>query len=345
MIGAKMKKLAKYWEKGPGEDQVKCILCPRECVVSPGDLGYCRARKNIDGDLYSMVYGEVISANPDPIEKKPLYHFHPGSRIFSVSTVGCNFECKHCQNWRISQSSTEEMDTVVIEPEEAVEKAKRSNCQGIAFTYGEPVIWFEYGLETSKLAKEEDLYTVYVTNGYMNLDAWKEIGPYLDAMNVDMKAFNDEFYREVCGVPSVKPVLDTCEWAVDNGIHLELTNLIIPDENDDPDQIRELCRWIAKDLNPDVPIHFSRFHPMYKMSGKPSTPVETIEMALEIAEEEGLNYVYVGNVPGHRSDNTYCPECGKLLIKRSGFSISEYNLEDARCPKCGKETGIVEGKP
>lgn len=335
-----MQKSAKFWEEVSGDD-VRCTLCPRNCLISPGELGYCRARKNIDGSLYTIVYGEATSANPDPIEKKPLYHFHPGSRVYSMSTAGCNFECKHCQNWRISQSSVDDIRTEQIEPEEAVERAKSTNCQGIAYTYGEPVIWFEYALDTAKLTQEEGLYNVYVTNGYMNIDAWKELGPYLDAMNVDLKAYDDDFYRDVCGVPSVEPVLRTCEWAVENGIHLELTNLIIPGENDEPDQIRDLCRWIVQDLDSDVPIHFSRFHPMYKMMDKSSTPVSTLEKAIEIAKEEGLKHIYVGNVPGHRADNTYCPQCGELLISRHGFSVSEYNLEDGRCPSCGTEINIV----
>lgn len=342
-MGHRMKKVAKFWEKGPSEDSVRCTLCPRVCVIAPGEVGYCNGRKNFDGELYTIVYGEVTSSNPDPIEKKPLYHFHPGSRVYSMSTAGCNFECKHCQNWRISQSGVEEIGTQKIEPEEAVENAKRMDCQGIAYTYGEPVIWFEYALDTAKIAQEEGLYNVFVTNGYMNLNAWEELGPYLDAMNVDLKSFSDDFYREVCGVPSVEPVLETCKWAVENGIHLELTNLIIPEENDDPSQIRDLCRWISEELSPEVPIHFSRFHPMYKMMDKSSTPISTLEKALKIAEEEGLKYIYIGNVPGHEADNTRCPKCGELLIARRGFSVSEYDIEEGRCPNCGAEINITEG--
>ncbi|KXB00585.1 radical SAM protein [candidate division MSBL1 archaeon SCGC-AAA259M10] len=340
-----MQKPAKFWEKSSGED-VKCVLCPRECNISPENVGYCRARKNIEGELYTLVYGESTSANPDPIEKKPLYHFYPGSRVFSMSTAGCNFECKHCQNWNLSQASVEEIDTEFIEPEEAIERTKKTNCQGIAYTYGEPVIWFEYALDVAKLASEEGLYNVFVTNGYMNLDGWKELKPYLDAMNVDVKAFSDKFYKTICGGASVKPVLETCEWAVDNGIHLEITNLIIPEENDSPEEIRKLCQWIAQDLHPRVPIHFSRFRPMYKMVDKSSTPVSALERALEIAKDEGLEHIYVGNVPGHEADNTYCPECGELLITRHGFSVAKYNLKDHQCPSCGAEINVIgEYKP
>ncbi|KXB05118.1 radical SAM protein [candidate division MSBL1 archaeon SCGC-AAA261O19] len=335
-----MKKPAKYWEEMP-DNNVRCTLCPRKCVITPGKIGYCQARKNENGELFTMVYGEATSLTPDPIEKKPLYHFYPGTRVFSMSTAGCNFECKHCQNWTISQSSVEEIGTEQVTPEQVVEYTQRSDSQGVAYTYGEPAIWFEFCLDAAKLVHKAGLYNVYVTNGYMELDAWKEIKPYLDAMNVDVKAFDDEFYQKVCGAPSVQPVLDTCEWAVENGVHLEVTNLVIPGENDDPEQIRELCQWVANDLNPSVPIHFSRFHPMYKMMDKSSTPVETLEKALKIAKEEGLKHIYIGNVPSHEADNTYCPKCGELLIRRRGFSVSEYKLEDHNCPKCGAEINIV----
>lgn len=335
-----MKKPAKFWEKS-SENKVKCILCPRECVISPDSLGFCRTRKNIDGELYTIAYGETTAANPDPIEKKPLYHFYPGTRVFSMSTAGCNFSCQHCQNWTLSQSSVEEISTDTISPEEAIEKTKKTNCQGIAYTYGEPVIWFEYALDTAKLAKKEGLYNVFVTNGYMHLDPWEELKPYLDGMNVDVKAYTDQFYQKICGGASLEPVLETCVWAVENDIHLEITNLIIPSENDDPEEIRKLCKWIAEDLNPKVPIHFSRFRPMHQMMDKNSTPISTLEKALEIAKEEGLEHIYVGNVPGHKADNTYCPECGELLIARHGFSVSEYNLKDHKCPECGTDINIV----
>jgi pyruvate formate lyase activating enzyme len=335
-----MKKLAKFWEEMSGS-RVRCTLCPRRCTIDPGKVGYCRARKNEKGKLYTLVYGEATALNPDPIEKKPLYHFWPGSSAFSMSTAGCNFQCKHCQNWAISQSSVGEIGTEQVLPERAVELTKRYNCQGLAYTYAEPVIWFEFCLDTAKLAHKEGLYNVYVTNGYMELDAWDELEPYLDAMNVDVKSFSDEFYREICGVPSAKPVLDTCEWAVKHGVHLEITNLIIPGENDKPEDIRELCKWVVEKLGPEIPVHFSRFHPMYKLTDRPSTPVETLERALEIAKGEGLQYVYIGNVPGHEADNTRCPKCGELLIERHGFTITRCGVKNGKCPKCGTEINIV----
>lgn len=335
-----MKRRAEFWEKEKGK-RVLCTLCPRECVISEGKYGYCGARKNIEGELYSVAYAETTAANSDPIEKKPLYHFHPGTRVFSMSTAGCNFECKHCQNWRLSQSTTEEVHTERITPEEAIERTEKTGCDGIAYTYGEPVIWFEYALDTSKLASEKGLYNVFVTNGYINTEAWGEIQPYLDGMNVDVKAFNDEFYRDICGVPSVRPVLKTCEWAVENEVHLEITNLLIPNQNDDPDQIRKMCRWISKDLNPSVPLHFSRFTPQYKFQDKTPTPVKTLEKAYDIAKEEGIEYVYVGNVPGHKGNSTFCPECGELVISRRGFSVAENKLENGKCPNCKRDINVI----
>ena len=321
--------------------RVRCTLCPRKCTIAPGKVGHCRARKNSRGKLYAMAYGEATSLNPDPIEKKPFYHFWPGSSAFSMSTAGCNFNCKHCQNWTISQSGVEEMGTEQVTPERAVELTRRHECRGIAYTYAEPVIWHEFCLDTAKLAHREGLYNAYVTNGYMELEAWEELRPYLDAMNVDVKSFSDKFYKRICGVPSVRPVLDTCEWAVEHGIHLEITNLVIPGENDDPEGIRELCKWAAEKLGPETPVHFSRFHTMYKLEDHPSTPVETLEKAREIALGEGLKHVYIGNVPGHDADNTRCPKCNELLIERHGFTVTRYELKDGKCPNCGEKINVV----
>ncbi|MEA1904931.1 MAG: AmmeMemoRadiSam system radical SAM enzyme [Candidatus Hadarchaeota archaeon] len=336
-----MKKLAKFWKELP-DQKVRCTLCPLKCVLAPGQMGVCRVRKNEGGKLYTLVYGEATALNPDPIEKKPLYHFWPGSSVFSMSTAGCNLRCRHCQNWTLSQSSVEETRTEQITPERAVELTKRYDCKGIAYTYNEPTIWHEFAFDTAKLAHREGLYNVYVTAGYIELDPLEELRPYLDAMNVDVKSFSDDFYLRISGVRNgVETVTRTCEWAVEHGVHLEITNLIIPGENDKPEEIRELCRWAAEKLGPETPVHFSRFHPMYKMTDRPSTPVETLEQALNIAKDEGLQHVYIGNVPGHEADNTYCPSCGKLLIERHGFTITRYELKDNRCPKCGKKINIV----
>lgn len=310
-------------------------------MIAPGKLGVCRSRKNEDGELYSLVYGSIVSMTPDPIEKKPLYHFWPGTSVFSLAAPGCNFKCLHCQNWTISQVNVEKVAHEDIPPERAIELTKRYGCKGIAHTYTEPAIWTEYAIDVGKLAHREDLYNVYVTNGYMTIDALQELGPYLDAANVDVKAFNDDFYRKICGVPSINPVLETCEWMVGHGIHLEVTYLVVPRENDSPEEIRKFCKWVFEKLGPEVPTHFSRFYPHYKMTDRPPTPVGTLERAVKIAREEELHYIYIGNVPGHESDNTYCPKCGELLIERYGFSVTRYELKDKQCPKCGAKINIV----
>lgn len=335
-----VKKLAKFWEKLPDE-KVRCTLCPRKCVIAEGEVGFCKARRNVDGQLYSLVYGSIVSTAVDPIEKKPLYHFWPGSGVFSIAVPGCNFRCLHCQNWSISQIGVEDAVCEEVSPEYVIELTKRYGCRGIATTYTEPVLATEFAIDVGKLAQREGLYNVYVTNGYISLEVLEELGPYLDGANVDVKAFSDRFYRKICGVPSIRPTLDTCEWLVEHGKHLEVTYLVIPRENDSSEEIREFCKWIGDKLGPEVPTHFSRFYPHYKMTDREPTPVQTLERALAIAKEEGLHYVYIGNVPGHPSDNTRCPSCGELLIERHGFSITRYELEGKRCPKCGREINVV----
>jgi pyruvate formate lyase activating enzyme len=335
-----MRKLARFWDRMP-DNKVQCKLCPRMCVILPGRTGVCRARKNENGELWSLVYGSIVSMAADPIEKKPFYHFWPGSSAFSIAAPGCNFKCLHCQNWSISQVSVEEVPYEDISPERLIELTKRYNCQGIAHTYTEPTIWTEYAIDVGKLAHRENLYNVYVSNGYISIDALQELRPYLNGANVDVKAFTDDFYRKVCGVPSIRPVLETCEWMVEHGIHLEVTYLVIPRENDSPEEIRKFCKWVAEKLGPEVPTHFSRFYPHYKMSDREATPVRTLERALGVAKEEGINYVYIGNVPGHAGDNTYCPKCGELLIERYGFDVTRWRLKDHRCPKCNAEINIV----
>lgn len=335
-----MKKLARFWEK-LSDQKVKCRLCPHQCVIASGKVGICRARKNEGGELYSLVYGSIVSMAVDPIEKKPLYHFWPGSDVFSIAAPGCNFSCNHCQNWTISQASVEDIPTQDISPEHLIELTKRYNCQGIAHTYSEPAIWWEYSYDVGKLAHREGLYNVYVSNGYISIEALEEIRTYLDAANVDVKAFTDDFYRRICRAKGIKPVLDACEWMVEKGVHLETTYLVIPRENDDPEEIRKFCRWEVDKLGPGVPTHFSRFYPQYKLTDRESTPVKTLELALKIAKEEGLHYIYIGNVPGHAEDNTHCHKCGELLIERYGFGVEKYTLKGKRCPKCGTEINVV----
>jgi len=335
-----MKKLAKFWKELP-EGKVQCGLCPWRCTIAPGKVGVCRARRNEDGKLYSLVYGSIVSMAVDPIEKKPFYHFHPGSTAFSISVPGCNFSCSHCQNWSISQTSVEDVPCEDVPPEKVVSMAKCYGCKGISHTYTEPTIWSEYAIDVGKLAHKAGLYNSFVTNGYTTIEALEELGPHLDASNVDVKAFTDRFYRDVCHVAGIRPVLDTCEWLVEHGKHLEVTYLVIPQENDSSEEITKFCGWAAEKLGPDVPIHFSRFYPHYKMKDQHQTPVATLERAVKIAKDAGLHYVYIGNVPGHEADNTYCPKCGELLIERYGFDVTRYSLTDKHCPKCGTKINIV----
>ena len=335
-----MKIAAKFW-KPISENKLQCHLCGRRCVIGPGKLGACRARKNENGKLYSLIYGSLISMAVDPIEKKPLYHFWPGSGALSIASPGCNFSCLHCQNWSISQTDITKVQVEEIPPEELVRAAKRSGAQGISHTYTEPTIWTEYAIDVGKLAHREKLYNMYVTNGYITIEALEDLAPHLDAANVDVKAFTDDFYRKICGVPSIRPTLETCEWMVEHKIHLEVTYLVIPKENDSTKEIENFCKWIVEKLGPDVPTHFSRFYPHYKLTDHEATPVETLERAAEIAKKVGIRYVYIGNVPGHEFDNTYCPKCGKLLIERYGFTIQKYEIKNHRCPECGEKIPIV----
>ncbi|MEM2878421.1 MAG: AmmeMemoRadiSam system radical SAM enzyme [Candidatus Hadarchaeales archaeon] len=335
-----MKKSAMFWNKLK-EGKVRCNLCPRHCVISPGKLGFCRARKNIGGELFTLVYGSIISMGVDPIEKKPFYHFWPGSSAFSIAVPGCTFACSHCQNWEISQVGVEDVECEDVSPERVVELARSHGCRGISVTYSEPTIATEYAIDIGRIAHREGLYNSYVTNGYITLEALEELCPHLDAANVDVKAFTDEFYRKVCGVPSLRPVLDACEWMVEHGIHLEITYLIIPGKNDSMGEIEKFSRWVVENLGPDVPVHFSRFYPQYRMTDRRETPVSTLESALQTAKKNGLHYVYIGNVPGHPGDNTYCPRCGKLLIERYGFSINRWNISGKKCPDCGEMIKII----
>ncbi|MFW6237645.1 MAG: AmmeMemoRadiSam system radical SAM enzyme [Halanaerobiales bacterium] len=320
---------ADYFEKLERED-VRCLLCPQECKISPGDTGICRARKNINGDLYSENYACVTSARLDPIEKKPLYHFYPAEEILSLGTYGCNFSCGFCQNWRISQEIPGGLQE--LSPREAVEMAKRKGVFGIAYTYSEPLVWFEYVRDTSLLAGEEGLKNVLVTNGYINPDPLEELLPLIHAANIDLKAFNNDFYRQQCG-GRLEPVLKTIKMMYENDIHLELTTLIIPGLNDSRKELEGLFTWI-EELDPDIPLHLSRYFPRYK-SERPPTQPEKIRDAYELARKH-LSYVYPGNINLEGSSNTECPDCGERVIIRRGYS-TETSLREGNCPYCGKE--------
>ncbi len=328
-----MKKEAILYEKVNNE--LKCNLCSHRCVIKMGRRGICGVRENKGGKLYTLVHSKAIASHIDPIEKKPFFHFHPGAEVLSISTAGCNFRCKHCQNSEISQISKGNGNIIgkFLPPGEVVEIAKKENARGISYTYTEPTIFFEYAYDTAKLAHKENLHNNFVTNGYMTEDALNMINPYLDAANVDIKAFTDKFYREICGA-RLEPVLDTIKRMKKLGIWIELTTLIIPTLNDSADELKQIAEFI-KNLDAGIPWHVSRFHPYYKLNDLPPTPVETLIRAREIGLEAGLRYVYTGNIPGDAGENTYCYNCGELLINRSGFSVVENKVVNSRCFNCG----------
>jgi pyruvate formate lyase activating enzyme len=306
------------------------------CVIAPGQSGECRVRINIDGVLRTVVYGYPCSMHIDPVEKKPLFHFLPGSKIVSLATVGCNLHCKNCQNWEISQTNPEDSYAEYWPPERLVARTKRYHCPSLAYTYSEPIIFYEYVYDTAKLAKKAGIRNVLVTAGYINKEPWKRLLKYVDAANIDLKGISDEFYIKVCS-GTLKPVQEALLEAAASGILLEVTNLIIPTLNDKPEQIRELARWVKVNLGGDIPLHFSRFFPHYKMRHLPQTSAETLDMAREIAISCGLNYVYIGNILSEVGQNTYCPGCNSLLIERSWYTILQNRLKDGCCPNCGKE--------
>lgn len=317
------------------DKKVSCVLCHHNCQIAPGKLGICRVRENREGKLFSRVYGDIIAAHVDPIEKKPLYHFLPGTASFSVATIGCNFRCAFCQNWQISQASKQK-DHVgwgqEYSPQDVVFSAKKHHCQSISYTYTEPTIYFEFAYDTAKLAKQEGLANVFVTNGYMRPEALEAIHPYLDACNVDLKAFREDFYEEMCGA-RLQPVLDSIRLLKKMNIWVEITTLVIPGRNDSERELTQIARFI-KELDPDIPWHISRFHPDYDYADSKPTPVESLRLARSIGLKEGLRYIYIGNVLGE-SEGTTCPKCQKMLIPRQGFYIAENRIQRGKCPYCG----------
>jgi pyruvate formate lyase activating enzyme len=334
-------KEAMLYEK-QGDKKVRCNLCHHRCVISDGRRGICRVRENRGGTLYSLVYAKAIAAHVDPIEKKPVFHLAPGSTSMSIATVGCNFRCSFCQNWQISQIQDPkgEIRGQDFPPEDVVATARHYRCRSISYTYTEPTIFFEYAYDTAKLAHDEGLYNVFVTNGFMSVEALETMDGYLDAANVDLKSFRDESYRKLGG--RLDGVLESLKAMKRLGIWVEVTTLLVPKFNDSKEEIRDIARFISQELGPETPWHISRFHPDYRMLDSYPTPLSTIQMAREIGLEEGLRYVYSGNVPGDPGENTRCHNCGALLVERFGFRVVENRIRHSKCPDCGAPVSGIE---
>jgi len=321
------------------EKKVKCNLCSHRCIIKDGKRGICGVRENRDGILESLVYGRLIARHIDPIEKKPLFHFLPGSISYSIATVGCNFKCRFCQNADIAQMPSDHNGKIIgdlCSPEDVVDAAEKGKCKSIAYTYTEPTVFFEFAFDTAKLAHERGIRNVFITNGYMSSEALNMINPYLDAANVDLKAFTKSFYKEICG-SRLEPVKETLKLMKKLGIFVEVTTLLIPGLNDGTEELKELALFIADSLGTETPWHISRFYPTYRLTDRPATPVESIANAREIGIKSGLRYVYTGNLPGDKGENTFCYSCGKILIDRLGFSIIKNVLEKGCCPYCGTQ--------
>ena len=314
--------------------KVQCLLCPHECLINNNATGICAVRKNIEGTLYSLVYGKTIAENADPIEKKPLYHFMPGTRSFSLATVGCNLSCKHCQNYEISQMPRDRkmISGNEMSPETLVQFAKNLSCDSISFTYSEPTIFYEFAYDIAKLSHDEGLKNVMVTNGYINKEPLEKIAPYIDGANIDLKAFNDDFYKNICGA-RLQPVLDSIRNYKKLGIWIEITTLIIPGLNDKEDELKGLAEFIAS-VGVEIPWHVTAFYPTYNLLEKPRTSIDQLIKAREIGMKAGLRYIFTGNLPGHEGENTYCYECKKLLIERNGFRIVNNHIKNGACPEC-----------
>jgi pyruvate formate lyase activating enzyme len=327
-------KLSPYFTSLEG-GEIQCELCPHRCRVAKGKRGICKVRENRDGKYYSLVYGNPCAVHLDPIEKKPFFHVLPGTTSFSLATAGCNFHCKFCQNWEISQAAPEDLYSYEVPPELMVNRAKEIGAHSIAYTYAEPTIFYEYMIDIGALVKKSGLLNVYHSNGFINPGPLKNLCKVLDAANIDLKGFSDNFYQELCS-GNLAPVLETLKTLKQEKVHLEITNLIIPTKNDEMSMVREMCLWIKKELGAETPIHFSRFYPLYKLKTLPQTPVSTLDKARAMALSVGLEYVYIGNVPRHEGENTFCPKCKKMLIQRTGYMVGEINVKAGKCKYCGK---------
>ncbi len=326
---------ALFYEKLPHK-KIRCKLCPRECVIDDRERGYCGVRENRDGTYYSLVHSRPCTHHTDPIEKKPFFHFLPGTRAFSLATAGCNVNCKFCQNWQISQARPEQVRSLYLPPVEVASQARQQRCASIAYTYSEPVIFYEYMVDIAAAARPEGLKNVVVTGGYIQEEPLKELCAQVDAIKVDLKAFTEEYYTEVVN-GELRPVLDGLVTMRKQGTWTEIVYLTVPTLNDSDDEFTALCRWIVSELGPDVPVHFTRFHPDYLMKNLPPTSVRTLERAKAIADAEGLHFTYIGNVPGHPAENTYCPGCGHVVVERTGFFVKDVLLRHGKCQNCDRE--------
>jgi pyruvate formate lyase activating enzyme len=314
---------------------IMCRICPNECVLKEGELSKCNNRKVLKSKLYTLAYGNPCSVNVDPIEKKPLYHFLPGTRAYSIATAGCNLVCLNCQNWTISQTSPDKTRNHNLMPEKVISECITRNCKSIAYTYSEPVTFYEYVYDTASLAKKAGIKNIIKSNGYIYPDPLKKLCSVIDAANIDLKAFNESTYLKLSG-GKLQPVLDSLKIYRDMGVWLEITNLVVPTWTDDTEQIRKMCRWLSDNGFKKVPIHFSRFYPTYKLEQLPPTPVDVLDKAVQIAADEGLTYIYTGNVPGNEVSNTKCPGCGNTLIVRQGYTITTNNITGGKCNKCNR---------
>jgi pyruvate formate lyase activating enzyme len=312
---------------------LRCELCPKLCQIAPGQSGDCRVRINDNGVLRSVVYGFPCALHTDPVEKKPLFHFMPGSEILSIATVGCNLHCLNCQNWEISQANPEDSQAMALAPERLVELATQERIPSIAYTYTDPVIYYEYALDSARLAREKGIKNALVTAAYINPQPWRQLLDTVDAANIDLKFMDDALYQTIC-TATLKPVQQALVMAKEQGVWVEVTNLVIPTLNDSPNQLRSLARWIKQNLDAHTPLHFSAFTPRYQMRHLPSTSAQSLERAREIALAEGLHYVYIGNVYSEQGQNTFCPACKGLLIERSGFRIMQNRMDQGRCDQC-----------
>ncbi len=330
-----------YYYRSKAGDEVECELCFRGCNIPEGGSGFCRIRVNRNGTLYSQVYGRPSAVMADPIEKEPMHHFKPGSRILCIGTASCNFRCKFCHNYHLSQRDIDEVNRVQdLSPKEAVSQAKDRGLPSMSFTYNEPTIFYEYMYDIAELAQEEDINIIFHTNGGLRREPLQDLLKNIDAVTVDLKAFTDEFYRDICQA-ELETVLESLQIIYEAGAWLEIVNLVLPDHNDNPEEIREMTAWIRDELGAEVPLHFSRFMPSYQMTDLSPTPVETLEECHKIAVDQGLKYVSIGNVPGHRANSSFCPECGERIIDRHHFTVNAVHIDEGRCSFCGAEISGV----